>query len=60
MIDVRSIAKAGQWKQYTATAFIVTTKGAWLQSGDMRKGDFTAVYEIPYYTRKAMFWALAQ
>lgn len=35
-------------------------KGAWLQSGDMRKGDFTAVYEIPYYTRKAMFWALVQ
>jgi len=33
---------------------------AWLQSGDMRKGDFTAIYEIPYYTRKAMFWARVQ
>lgn len=26
MIDIRSIAKAGQWKKNTATAFIVTTK----------------------------------
>ena len=26
MIDVRSIAKAGQWKKNTATAFIITTK----------------------------------
>ena len=48
MIDVGGIAKAVQWKQNTGEALIVTTKGARLQPGGTRKGDFTAVYEIPY------------